>query len=436
MSRTLSDQLARLAPPDTGVPPNFTQLLRSCNRVLDDYGRTPRRASDPWTQLQVFQGRIERDDWVDVPLSLVMEAAEHAFSPEFRDRDDLASVRRFFLKEIPASDRPGFLGAMTRVYIETFDAAAAHTRALAQALVDVANRLGAQWRKLLEAFPDLFDPARIVERIAARMTEFDDIWSGLKELGLRQPHAPGLMAHAHVAFLEQIAPRLAERKEIERVLDWLSPPGQPAMATGAAEAVIALLRPWKKQGISEELKQLLIDRLLDLYGHPKVNRNSIWNQIPQKLEGLFLHWIAGADIRMLFRVLTEVERGHMWADREKFWWSLHKNNRIDEVWVAFNREGYRAAMSRLPRDTRHDAGQIRFALQEGERDKSLLIMRIGRKIVVEGTYNFKVHVFDETARDAPKLYQRRYDVADIRSRRPMHAIPHLGNWQYKVSGVL
>lgn len=436
MSRALSDFLVRLAPPEAVVPPNFTMVLRSCHRVLDDFGRTRKRETDPWTQLQVFRGRIERDDWANVPLSVVMEAGEHAFSPEFRDRTDLATVRRFFLNEIPASDRPGFLGAMTRIYIETFDAAAEHTRSLAQALALVADRIGAQWRKLLESFPDLFQPARIVQAIAARMVTLDDVWSGLKDLGLRQPHAPGLMVQAHLAFLEMMAPRLAGRAEIERVLAWLSPPDQPAMATGAAEAVVALLQAWKGKGIPEDLKQLLIDRLLELYGHPKVNRNTIWNQVPPDLEGLFLHWLTGADIRMLFRVLTAVERGHMWAEREEFWWSLYKKNRIDEVWVAFNREGYRAAISRLPRDKRHEAGHVRFALQEGEKDKSLLIMRIGHKIVVEGTYNFKVHVFDEAARDAPRLYLRRYDVADIRARHPRHAIPHLGNWQYKVSGVL
>jgi len=244
------------------------------------------------------------------------------------------------------------------------------------------------------------------------------------------------MTQAHLAFIVGVGPRLHRREEIERLFDWLKPPGQPPLVSGAGQGVAALLRPWRKRAISDDLKTLLCERLLDAFGHPKVDRNPIWNDVPEELEGLILHWLAGADIRMLFGVLKEVERGHMWADREDFWWSLYEQDRISEVWVAFNREGHRAATSRLPRDRRHGADHLRFALQEGERDKSLLIMRIGGKIVVEGTYNFKVHVFDANSEQAPRLYRPRYDVSNIRRRRGGKAIPHLGNWQQKLLAEL
>lgn len=60
-------------------------------------------------------------------------------------------------------------------------------------------------------------------------------------------------------------------------------------------------------------------------------------------------------------------------------------------------------------------------------------MRIGNKIVVEGTYNFMVHVFDEHDSRAPKLYQEKYDVADIRSRvSVLWKQAHQGSWQSRV----
>jgi hypothetical protein len=430
----LSELLSRMAPPDGVIAPNFTVIQRTINKVLDDHGRPKKRNRDTDRLLSDIRRRIEQNDWNALPLSYAMEAAELAFSAEFRSRDDLAVVRNFYIDEIPASDRPGFLGAMTRIYIETFEEASSHTLALAQALKNVVSRIGAQWRKVLETVPDLFDPSKVVGQIADLMAGLDNIWAGLREIGFRQPHAPGLMGHAHLAFLKLVGARLTTRIEIERVLNWLKPEGHAPLSTGAAETVAALLRPWKDQGIPNDLKAFLMDRLLDLYGHPKVSRNAVWNLVPDDLENLFLHWLTGADIRMLFRVLTEVERGHMWADRENFWWGLYEKNRIDEVWVAFNPEGFRAAQSKLPRDQRHGQGQMRFAIQEGDRDKSLLVMRIGNKIVVEGTYNFKVHIFSASATNAPKLYQRKYDVADIRSRGRTGAntIPHLGYWQGKV----
>ena len=164
-----------------------------------------------------------------------------------------------------------------------------------------------------------------------------------------------------------------------------------------------------------------------MYGHPKVNRNAVWNLVNSELEQIVLRWLMGADIRFLFRVLDEVERGHMWRDREDFWWLLYETGRIDEVWIAFNDEGYRAAIQKLPPEARQSAR--RFGHQCGERDKSLLIMRIGSKIVVEGTFNFKVHIFNADNRLAPKLYQPKYDVAEIRSLGGALSKPHLGDWQ-------
>ncbi|MAS42096.1 MAG: hypothetical protein CML43_02940 [Rhodobacteraceae bacterium] len=428
----LSQRLARLAPPEPAAAPNTTVIRRTIDRVLDAYGRPAPRDPDPERLLKEMARRISEWSWAETPLSFALEAAEAAFSPDFRGRADIEPVRRFFLEEAKVSERPALLDALARIYVESFDALAEHTRHLAGALRLAVERLGAQWRKLLENFPNLLDPAKAAQEIAECMAALPDIWTGLKSLGLRQPHGPGLMAQAHLDFLGAVGPRLTRREEVERLFEWLKPPGQPALVAGAGQAIAALLRPWRDSGVPEDLKKLTTQRLLDLYGHPKVNRNPIWNDVPEALEGLFLHWLAGADIRMLFAVLKEVERGHMWADREDFWWSLYEQERISEVWVAFNRDGHRAALSRIPRDQRHGAENLRFALQRGEKDKSLLFMRIGDKIVVEGTFNFKVHIFETGSKHAPALYRPDYDVSNIRRRRNATAIPHLGNWQAKV----
>lgn len=429
---SLSERLARLAPPEPMAAPNTTVIRRTIDRVLDDYGRPAPRDRDPERLLGEMRRKMREWSWSETPLSFALEAAEAAFSPDFRERADIEPVRRFFLVEAQVSDRPALLDALARIYVQSFDALAEHTRQLADALRQAVDRLGDQWRKLLENFPNLLDPAKAAREIAERMVGLPDIWTGLKSLGLRQPHAPGLMAQAHLAFLVAIGPRLTRREEVERLFEWLKPAGQPPLAAGAGQAIAAMLRPWRDSGIPEDLKTLMTQRLLDLYGHPKVNRNPIWNDVPPELEGLFLHWLAGADIRMLFAVLKEVERGHMWADREDFWWSLYEQERIAEVWVAFNREGHRAALSRIPRDQRHGPENLRFALQKGEKDKSLLFMRVGDKIVVEGTFNFKVHVFKAGSEQAPRLYRPQYDVSDIRRRWSATTIPHLGNWQAKV----
>ncbi len=428
----LSERLGSLRPPGLPAVPSMEHLSRSIRRVMDRYDPPVTQPEhDAERLLAEMRRRIASDDWRKVPMSFVTRAAGLAFSTPFRTRADLAPVRQFLLAEVAASTRTGFLGPMVRVYLESFTAGADHSRALGVALARARDRIGPRWQAVLAALPDLFDPDTAPASIAARMDGMDDPWHGLRAIGLRHPHAPGLMDAAHLAFLARIAPRLDRRDQIDRLLGWLRPDGQTLRTVGAGAAISALLRPWVQRPPPSDIVTLLIDRLTQIYGHPRVGRHAAWNEVNPGLEAMFLRWLTGEDIRLLFRILTEVERGHMWAEREAFWLTLHEQGRIGEAWIAFNDAGYRAALAKLPEDARQ--GARRFGRQVGDPDKSLLIMRISDRIVIEGTYNFKVHAFDANQPKAPKLHQPRYDVAEIR-RIPsaLWKQVHLGDWQSQV----
>ena len=67
---------------------------------------------------------------------------------------------------------------------------------------------------------------------------------------------------------------------------------------------------------------------------------------------------------------------------------------------------------------------------EDRKDISLLILKIGNKIVVEGSHSYKVHIFDDRSSYAPKLYAKTYDCELIR----LKAVDgltraHTGYWQ-------
>lgn len=413
-------------------PPSFEVIQRTIRRVLDRYDAPAKLPEHEAEKLLVdMLRRVREHDWHKVPMSFVTKVAGLAFAAPWRDRDDLAPVRQFLIAEIRASDRSGFLGPMVRIYIESHVTGAHHSAELAAALAASRGRIGARWQELLSSIPDLFDPDGAPGTIAARMDGMDDPWHGLRAIGLRQPHAPGLMDAAHLAFLSRVAPRLDQRAQIERLLGWLKPDGQTLRTVGAGAAITALIRPWMERQPPKDILTLLTDRLTEFYGHPRVNRHAAWNEVDPAAEKVFLRWLMGADIRFLFRVLTEVERGHMWADREDFWWTRYEQGRIDEVWIAFNADGYRTALNKLPANQRH--GARRFAEQTGESDKSLLIMRIGTKIIVEGTYSFAVHAFDINDPKAPKLYRSTYDAREIRAKHSAHwTEPHRGYWQDRV----
>lgn len=432
----LSERLTGLRPITAPAPPSFQHLERTIRQILDRFD-APAKVPEQEAERLFDQmcRRIAENDWHRVPMSFVTRVAALVFAAAYRLREDLAGIRDFIIREIRVSDRPGFLNTMVRIYIESYQPGAAHTAELARALESARRHIGARWQQLLGNLPELLDPARAPVAIAAMMEDMPEPWHGLRAKGLRQPHAPGLMDAAHQAFLKRIGPKLRDRDQIERLLAWLRPDGQALRQVGAGTAIEALLRVWQDRDPPKDLQSLLIDRLTELYGHPRVGRHAAWNEVSPELEAILLRWLMGADIRFLFRVLTEVERGHMWADREAFWWTLYEQGRIDEVWIAFNDAGHHAAMQKLPMDARQSGR--RFGRQVGERDKSLLIMRIGGRIVVEGTYNFMVHAFDAQGPNAPKLYQRTYDVAHIRGRRgALWTQVHLGNWQDKVARML
>lgn len=431
----LSSRLRRLRPLETPSPPSFEILQRTVRRVIDRFDvPVTRPERDIENLLADMIRRIRESDWHKVPMSFVTRVASIVFSAVYRVRDDLEEIRFFLIKEIGFSTRPGFLNPMMRIYIESYEPGAKHTAELATALKSSRKRIGARWEELLLNVPQLLDSNRAHEEIADLMSQMEDPWHGLRSLGLRQPHGPGLMDAAHLAFIKIISKRLNDRSQIERLFAWLKPDEHTRRQVGAGQAINALLNLWSQQDPPKDIKELLIDRITDLYGHPRVNRNVVWNEVDTLNERMFLRWLMGADIRFLFKILTDVERKHMWADREDFWWTLYQQGRIDEVWIAFNSDGYDAAMNKLPADSRQHGR--RFAKQVGEKDKSLLIMRIGQQIIVEGTYNFMIRAFDVRQKNAPKLYESKYDVANIRRLNALWEQKHQGRWQDNVLRML
>lgn len=431
----LSTQLENPQPMRVPSVPSFEIIERTIRRISDKYDAPAQPPQDATALLDDMLQRIESDRWDGVSLSFVTRVAGFAFAADFLPVGRYDRIRAFLLAELAASTRGAFVNAMLRVYFDSFVLGAAHTALLARALQGARHHIGPRWQDLLQNIPDVLDAEHAPAAIAGRMVLMDDPWHGLRALGLRQPHAPGLMDAAHLAFVGAIAADLNQRPQIERLLGWLKPDGDSLRQVGAGAAINALLRPWAATKPPAEIESLLIDRLTQFYGHPRVARHAAWGEVDPALERIFLRWLMGADFRMLFRVLKQVENGHMWAEREQFWWTMLQQGKVDELWVAFRPEGYRLARSLLPEG---DEKPIRrFARQSGNKERSLLIMRIGNRIVVEGTYNFSVRIFDAAHPRAPTLYQDEYSDSDIIYRPNLDAIPHQGSsWQNKVMWAL
>lgn len=377
--------------------------------------------------VQQIREKLERDDWNDTKLSLVTSAGKALFDEDRCNRDDLKDLRNFYYNEIRASTRPGFIDGMFSIYIDSFDDKADHTWQLAGALSDIKIAFGARWRKLLDAIPEMLSPDTVVDAIAQKMLTMDDLWSGLQALGIRSPHAPGLMNAVHLAYVEKITLHLNRRAEMERMIEWLKPNGKEAKTTGAGEAISALLSHWVSKTPPTEDLQYLTENIIGIYGDPRVQRGGIWSSVIEERMAVLLRWLTGENIRFFLDIVSAVEDSHMWEPRRKFWLGLHNQGRIDAAWVAFSTLAAKEAKKRGG-----GKGTLKYGIQIAGGDRlntSLLILKIGRKIVVEGSHSYKVHIFDESLKQKPALYQPQYDCEKIRLFPEARSKSHIGNWQ-------
>ena len=376
--------------------------------------------------------RLELDEWQGCRLSFVAAAAHALFDPERRSRSDLSNLRDFYYRETAVSDRAPLLSAMLMVFVDSFDPGAAHTDAIAAALREARSRIPARGRRLVEAVPELLDPEKVADTLAQRMRGVGNPYEILRGLGVKAPHAPGLMDHVHLRYVDLVAPDLGQDTTADGLLTWLRPEGLSARRTGAAEAITALLRPWLRRDPGPDRLTFLTHRLVDMYGDPRRMSGAPWHNVGAAERAVFLRWLTGENLRLLFDVISDTNESHMWAERRRFYLSLHEQKRIDALWVAFA-----PAAARRARQIMADSGHgtaMEFGRQvskaSGRSNTSLLIAKIGSKILVDGSHSYKVHMFGADDPNAPKLFEKTYDCERIRwSLDERNKTSHHGGWQ-------
>lgn len=409
----------------TGVLPKLVELDRAVAKVTaqwPDVAVIPEMANRAALAREMLR-RVTDWDWEAVPTQRVTEAAFAAFDEHRRDEVDLKPLRDFYLREIGENDQEPFLTAMFRVYLDSFAPAATHTINLAKTLGSRRASLGWKITAMLSILPDLLTPERAPAAVAKMMSEATDPYSAMKQAGFAAPHVPGLPHHAHLAFVKQIAPQLDQDGAQERLLRWLKPDQTPALQSGASAAVAALLMPWQERTPTEAMQSRLTEAIVASYGDPRIARGGIWAGFPAPLKAVFLRWLTKADMRLFCDVITNTQDHHHWPPRRDFWLRLFEDRRIDEAWVAFGGEAGEYAKAYIARNAATNI-ERRFATQTDRRgDTSLLVMRIGNKIVVDGCHSYKTHIFNVTDKNAPKLYQLTYQCDQIR-RHSTQSKPH------------
>ena len=434
----LSGWLGETDPLRVPSVPSLDRLSAACRRVHDRWPDVmPAPQGDRESIVREMLRRVETDDWETATLASVVRAARVAFEAEFRERRNLRCLRDFYVREVEASTSQAFLGALMSVYLGSYEPGGRHTGKLAAALDGSRERFGRRWSRLLQNVHFLLDSRNAARRLGAEMRKMDDPWSGLVRLGFHDPHASGFLYHAHLAYVDGMGPELRTESGMRRMLGWLAPTGRQARVTGVKEAIEALLSPWKSREPSGGMRDQLIEGLVASYGDPRVRRGGVWLQVQSECRDVLLRWLTGANILFFLDVVSEVETSHMWRPRREFWWDLYERGRIDAAWVAFSPNA--AQTARRFAEGAEKPGHLAYGEQTAggsRRHTSLLILKIGNCVVVEGSHSYKVHVFRDSDRRAPRLFEKQYDCERIRLAPGHREQAHHVGWQERVRELI
>ncbi|MCA0907732.1 hypothetical protein LCM27_15120 [Ruegeria marisrubri] len=416
------------------ILPPLDQVHRSVNSILSrwpDAIKTPENRDREKLALDMLS-RVQNWNWDNITTQRVISAAVAVFDDERRTRSDLEPVQRFYLSEIETRQPGAFLDGMVGVYIDSFQPGASHTRFLAKALGQRRAELGGRHRKLTETLPSLFRPDAAPMDLAKVMLDSDDPYAALKSIGLSTPHTSGLAKAAHKTFVERLAPELGKPEARSKLFNWLMPENGPVLQAGAGPAVEAILSVWRNRTPSDALRNELSEQIIAGWNDPRLYNGGIWSGFDPNLKSVLLRWLTHQDMKFFCDMVTATQDSHMWPPRRDFWLKLYDDKMIDEAWVAFGSEARRYAQQNLIRSGKTDMNR-RFGRQlDRGGSTSLLIMRIGNKIVVDGCHSYKTHIFRLDDDRAPKLYKREYYCDDImrasRNSKPHNSIYNWSQW--------
>jgi len=407
--------------------PELRYLTAAADRVRDRWPdvQVAKTEQEREALAQKLRERVEGDDWGDTRLSFVVTAASAVFDPERRDRADLARTRDFIYAEIAASTSETLLSGLLRAYLDSYAPQAPHTTALATALVTSMPRMSPSGRLLLDAVPELLDPKTGSDRLAVRMSEMSDPYTELLRLGVRNPHGGGFMDLAHLSLTSRVRMNLSERTLIDWYIRWLRPPGkEEARTTGAEAAIEALIHPWLNNMPEDKLRSYLVETLIELYGDPRIKSGGVWGGINECYMTIVHRWLTREDMRFFTGVVDETQKNAMWPPRRDFWLKLYDEGKIDAAWAALSSQAFEYAREHLMRqDAKNAYTRVAFQAGRPSSNTSILIMKIGNKVMVDGCHNYRTHVFDIADPMAPQLFEEGYDCDQIMRASPA-AKPH------------
>lgn len=395
-----------------GEKPNLDGLRSSVRAVEEEFpGLSKTPAISVQQAITKVSSALADWQWEGVTTGMVSMVCRAFLRGEVHER----RVQEFMMREMEATTSRSVLDAACEAYFDGWERGSARTRWLARLIQDKSPSLPARWTRVFLALPDLLDTDQGTQRVAERMLQQPDAFQWLQSCGIASPHSGPLMRQIHLVWLATMSP-VTTRESRDRIFTWIRPEGHPPISDEmAAGAIDKLVEPWHQAMPEASYRQELLDRLLNDYGDPRNARREFWPLTSDASRQVLRRWLAGKSMDALLRVITQATEAttSMWPPRHHFWKGLHERGVVTEAWVVLSPNAAKIAdylHAQTGEETYKMAGR---QTAKSRKDTCLLIMRVGRYIVVEGSHDYRVHLFEANDPRAPQLYKDYYDAEAI-----------------------
>lgn len=262
---------------------------------------------------------------------------------------------------------------------------------------------------------DFFEPRMVGSKVAQAILSapnkggidgwFESIglWPGFK--------SSALGIHIFGAALRLPTTTFRESPAIAQIMAWTRALGAKTLSIELkGQLANALLKPWLNSEPSEEIKRSVGDFCIQILGDPRFEGSS-WAKVDPAAKALLLRWLTGRTLDAFFDVLRATA-DKIWEHRQRFWTSYYRNGSITEAWAVLGPDAKRYVQHRYSGST----ADLSFGLLGGQYDQgqSVLLMRMGDLLFCEWSHNGKLRVAAIDSAEAPSMYQRYYDAADLR----------------------
>jgi hypothetical protein len=193
--------------------------------------------------------------------------------------------------------------------------------------------------------------------------------------------------------------------QVDILIDWGTADGELRYPTHAGGLAHALLLPWTKTSVSEDIQKRVQNFLVERYGDPRLQAKR-WNMVNDDAKRVIFSWLAKDSLNQFLDVVGTTAKAHQWEYRRAFWMAYFKAGHISESWVVFARNpaaNARRLAAQMDNPSMRSFGEFQQS-SGATADQAVLLLKIGALTVADWSHDGACRIWKGSNQAVPELY--------------------------------